>query len=100
MRISPESPSQFIQSKSKENFKIHSNSNANRTNEIAPAVNVQIRKIDNLKVSNNNPSDPTIATKVLDGLDSGMIDFSQTQRDAIAKVLASRADVVDAKSKE
>lgn len=70
------------------------------SNELKPAVNVQIRKIDNLKVSKNNPSDPTVATKVLDGLNSGMIDFSQTQRDAIAKVLASRADTIDAKDQK
>ena len=77
-----------------------SNPKESASNELKPAVNVQIRKIDNLKVSKNNPSDPTVATKVLDGLNSGMIDFSQTQRDAIAKVLASRADTIDAKDQK
>jgi hypothetical protein len=59
---------------------------------ITPDVKVNIRKMDKLKVAANNPSDPTTASKVLDGLHSGMIDFTQEQRDAIAKILGSRAE--------
>lgn len=93
MKVSSQKQAPIISKHIKKNTSTAAKSNK-------PAVQVQIRKMENLKVAKNNPSDPTVATKVLDGLNSGMIDFSQNQRDAIAKVLASRADAVDAKSAE
>lgn len=91
MKINTQTPS-FALNKTKINQKSQTQVNSN-----GPAVNVQIRRMDNLKVAKNNPSDPTVATKVLDGLHSGMIDFTGPQRDAIAKILSSRAEKIETK---
>lgn len=63
-----------------------------------PDVVVDIKKLQNISISKNNPQDPTVATKVLDSLNSGIINFSQQQRDAIAKVMARQANLVQKKS--
>lgn len=72
------------QSKKIENHKDHS-----------PDVVVNVRKVDNFSVSQNNPKDPTVATKVLDSLSTGVVNFSQSQRDAIAKVLSRQAKLTE-----
>lgn len=59
----------------------------------SPDVIVNVRKLEKLSVSQNNPKDPMVATKVLDGLSTGTINFSQSQRDAIAKVLSRQANL-------
>ena len=81
-----------IQPKAKE---IASKKEAPQKNVNAPVdkvkVHTQVAKV--FKVSENNPSDPTVSTKVLDGLHSGMINFSQEQRDVLATIMSDRAKV-------
>lgn len=79
-----------------QNFQLKNNPQKNllETNhQISPDVIVDIKKIDNFTIRDNNPKDPTVATKVLDGLKSGIINFSQDQRDTIAKVLSHQAEL-------
>lgn len=47
------------------------------------------------KISHNNPDDPTVSTKVLDGLSSGMINFSQNQRDVLAQIMSDKAERIE-----
>jgi hypothetical protein len=54
-------------------------------------VELQIKKMDHFKVAKNDPTDPTVSTKVLDSLNSGMINFSQEQRDAIATIMSEKS---------
>lgn len=58
-------------------------------------VQVDIRKHKSFKVSENKPEDPTVSTKVLDGLNAGMINFSQKQRDVLAKIMSEKAENLD-----
>ena len=82
-----------IQPKAKE---IASKKEAPQKNVNAPVdkvkVHTQVAKV--FKVSENNPSDPTVSTKVLDGLHSGMINFSQEQRDVLATIMSDRAKAI------
>lgn len=55
-------------------------------------VEVRFKKIDHLKVGDNNPDRPLVSTKIIDSLNSGMIKFDQKERDVIAKILESRAE--------
>lgn len=42
-----------------------------------------------VQVESNRPKDPVVAKKVLDSLSTGMISFSQKERDTIASILNS-----------
>ena len=55
------------------------------------SVEISHQKIEKMKIDSNNPDDPTVSTKVLDSLSTGMINFSQEQRDALATILSDRA---------
>jgi len=55
------------------------------------SVEISHQKIEKMKIDSNNPDDPTVSTKVLDSLSTGMINFSQEQRDALATILSERA---------
>ena len=54
-------------------------------------VHISISKHKEFKISENNPEDPTVSTKVLDGLKMGMINFSQEQRDVLATIMQEKA---------
>jgi hypothetical protein len=42
-------------------------------------------------IQKNDPSDPAVSKKILDSLDLGFIDFSQEERDVIAKIMMDKA---------
>jgi hypothetical protein len=65
--------------------------------EVKDKVHISVKPHQRMSVGQNSPKDPTVPTKVLDSLDSGMIDFSQEQRDVIAKILSEKAEAVKAK---
>jgi hypothetical protein len=54
---------------------------------------VMLSKQDTVKVAKNDPNDPTVSTKVLDSLDTGMINFSQEQRDVLSTIMAEKAQL-------
>jgi hypothetical protein len=45
-------------------------------------------------IKKNSPDDPLVSKKILDSLDVGMIQFSQKERDTLAKVLGAEAERV------
>ena len=55
-------------------------------------VEIRTKKIDHLKVGDNNPDRPLVSTKVLDSLSTDMINFNQKERDVIAEILGKRAN--------
>ena len=57
-------------------------------------VKVDIKPRERFSISENNPDNPQVSTKVLDSLNSNMINFSQEERDTIAKILGGRAQKV------
>jgi hypothetical protein len=63
----------------------------NEEKESSPAVYVDIRKQELHTVKENKPEDPTVSAKVLDSLQSGMIDFNQKQRETIAVILSEKS---------
>ena len=62
---------------------------------IATGLGIAIR--DKVELSNpnpiqkNNPENPLVSKKILDALDLGLIDFTQDERDAIAKIMMGRS---------
>lgn len=54
---------------------------------------VKLSRQDTVKVAKNDPNDPTVSTKVLDSLDTGMINFSQEQRDVLSTIMAEKAQL-------
>lgn len=71
---------------------------AERTKEKKADAQVQISKKDMIKVAKNDPNDPTVSTKVLDSLNTGMINFSQEQRDVLSTIMMEKAQVVRARA--
>lgn len=67
-----------------------------RDNLIMPSENITLSKktTEHFKIKNNSPDDPQVSTKVLDSLNSSMINFSQDQRDTLATILSNRATQV------
>jgi hypothetical protein len=94
MKVSNSRSQQFLQNYKK---KAQTQSPEAMPKKVEDKVEVQIKKIDHLKVAKNDPNDPTVSTKVLDSLNTGMINFSQKQRDAIATIMSEKSDKVRSK---
>ena len=62
--------------------------------DIEDRVEIRAKKIERMSVEKNSPDNPRVATKVLDSLSTGMVNFSQDQRDVLATILAERAEKV------
>lgn len=58
-------------------------------------IDVRIKGEARNAIKKNDPRDPTVATKILDSLDLGIINFSQRERDALAKILMGQAEKID-----
>jgi hypothetical protein len=60
-----------------------------KSNINTPKDSVQLRsqKYENFRISKNDPTDPTVSTKILNSLNSGYVNFDQNHRDVIASIL-------------
>ena len=61
-------------------------------------VDIKSKRVEHYAISKNSPEDPTVSTKVLDSLSTGMIDFSQEQRDVLATIMSEKANKLKSKS--
>ena len=93
MNVSAESHSNVI----RPNYSSFSNKEFKRSPHIVTddRLELQSPRKPFFKISHNNPDDPTVSTKVLDGLSSGMINFSQNQRDVLAKIMSDKAQRIE-----
>lgn len=92
MKITNPRTQQFLQEHRQKKF-AQAKQNAQKQTVQPPQDKVEIKakKTDLLKVAANNPSDPTVSTKVLDSLNTGMINFTQNQRDALATIMSEKS---------
>lgn len=93
MRISNPRAQQFLQQYKKKTKSMPSDQPM--TELPKDKIQVSIRKNKTFKVAENNPEDPTVSTKVLDGLSMGMINFSQKERDVLATIMSDKANKVE-----
>lgn len=65
------------------------NSSDDDSRVIATGVGVDIRSKNQLNsvIKKNSPDDPIVSKKILDSLDLGFINFSQKERDTLAKIM-------------
>ena len=49
----------------------------------------------NNTIGKNQPNDPVVSKKILDSLSLGLINFSQKERDIIAKIMMNKSSMLE-----
>lgn len=54
-------------------------------------IEIRTKSTPDSVIKQNRPDDPFVSKKVLDSLSLGLIDFSQAERDTLAKIMMKKA---------
>lgn len=75
---------------------LHSKTDQNNKLNLSKDIKLEIRAniIPEYSIQENNPSDPLVSKKILDSLNSGIINFDQDERDHISSILNKKADII------